>query len=420
MGSFNTTCAVSRTPILEGQKVRLFFLVWNSFDLHYSSRTKGLLSIPGMESFCYPYDLYKVIGYPLLATYKDYNNYEFEDKDIEKLTLDQIRSVYIPNTIQEGFKEKDYNRFHDFLNIEHLENMEKVQDIIHSGSLRCKTPHGVSFITNMAIHEEIYQELILKHNWKSHSGNKNYDFFYNEIKKRIDPSIPINERLSEFQRSQIEDLKEILMKNIGGKNSKGEILTEESIQNNLEKMAQKIFINDHAFENPQQDNWLFYPFKTKEDVLKNLDNKETIEKIISSWIGGRMTTIYFERFNMHFEPVLLGHQQFDFMADAQRLFDTANIVKKLVPEWTYEEYIEIETEIISKKYLSLEKMEIRIKDFFKDTDDEYINFNNIIRQIKEKNIKSYVVGDKSDFDIFTEDNDLLYQSKKGSLIYFKD
>ncbi|SOK59186.1 hypothetical protein [Yersinia phage fHe-Yen9-03] len=35
MGSFNTTCAVSNTPIREGDKVRLFFLLSHKFSYNF-------------------------------------------------------------------------------------------------------------------------------------------------------------------------------------------------------------------------------------------------------------------------------------------------------------------------------------------------------------------------------------------------
>lgn len=148
MGSFNTTCAVSRATILEGNDVRLFYVV---------SEGKSI----GKGCECYPWDNFKLIGgVGIPAKYADYNNYEFDENSLfARYIHDQIKSEYSENVSVEG---KEYNPYHDHMdvNIKDL-TWQKIQDMIHSGRLFLNGYQGEKcFVASFSIHESVYQVMI--------------------------------------------------------------------------------------------------------------------------------------------------------------------------------------------------------------------------------------------------------------------
>lgn len=148
MGSFNTTCAISRATILEGNDVRLFYVV-----------SEGVSIGKGCE--CYPWDNFKLIGgVGIPAKYADYNNYEFDENSLfARYIHDQIKSEYSENISVEG---KEYNPYHDHMdvNVKDL-TWQKIQDMIHSGRLFLNGYQGEKcFVASFAIHESVYQVMI--------------------------------------------------------------------------------------------------------------------------------------------------------------------------------------------------------------------------------------------------------------------
>lgn len=148
MGSFNTTCAISRATILQGNDVRLFYVV-----------SEGKSMGKGCE--CYPWDNFKLIGgVGIPAKYADYNNYEFDENSLfARYIHDQIKSEYSENVSVEG---KEYNPYHDHMNVK-VEDLtwQKIQDMIHSGRLFLHDFQGEKcFVAAFAIHESVYQVMI--------------------------------------------------------------------------------------------------------------------------------------------------------------------------------------------------------------------------------------------------------------------
>lgn len=148
MGSFNTTCAISRATILEGNDVRLFYVV-----------SEGKSMGKGCE--CYPWDNFKLIGgVGVPAKYADYNNYEFDENSLfARYIHDQIKSEYSENISVEG---KEYNPYHDHMDVK-VEDLtwQKIQDMIHSGRLFLHDFQGEKcFVASFAIHESVYQVMI--------------------------------------------------------------------------------------------------------------------------------------------------------------------------------------------------------------------------------------------------------------------
>lgn len=424
MGSFNTTCAISKAPILVGQEVRVFFLVWNCFDYHHSKNSKGLLSLKDMGSSCYPYDKYTVIGYPLLATYEDYNNYSFIDKDMEELTLNYIRSIYKPNVVQDGFDESDYNEYHDYLNIETIKDMKQLQDIEHSGALRVRTAHGDSFIAKMAIHEDIYQNLILKQSWKDYHSKdiKNFDFLYNHFKNQYLSEDDFMLNLSKGNQAKADFFREMLSEDIG-KEKNGKIVTEESVEMEVRKIIMRQLKSSSDDSDPYSRNdWLFHKVRPASDILKNKDNPEFAEQILKSFVGGILTNKFFFTYNLEFDSVMTSGQCYNYKTHANMLSELSDIVKNLKSRWHDEEEFTLTKEKIVQEIVSVsfKDMDSKISDWFTSTDKEYIEYQKIISNIKDNNIESFVVGDKSDFDIFAKKYEVFSDVSNGLTIVFKE
>lgn len=148
MGSFNTTCAVSRAPIREGNKVRLFYVV-----------SEGQVIGKGGE--CYPWDNFKIIGGGAIpAEYADFNNYDFdEDSLFAKYIQNYIKQEYSENISIEG---EEYNDCHDHMdvNVKDL-TWQKIQEMVRSGRLFLKDFQGEKcFVAAFVIHESVYQVMI--------------------------------------------------------------------------------------------------------------------------------------------------------------------------------------------------------------------------------------------------------------------
>lgn len=422
MGSFNTTCAISKTPIVDGQKAIVFFLVWNSHTHHYTKRTNGQFAIEEMGCTCYPYDKYKVIGYPLLGVYDDRNKYVFEDKDIEKLTLNAINQIYMKNEVKEGFKESDYNSCHDFLNIEFIEDMEMAQIMEHSGALRVKTPYGISFVAKMAIHEKIYKEMILDYSWKNYKQEIfNFSSICEKLTEKFLFGNDVYSLLEGFQLDRIERLKTRLMEKLGEKDHNENLITEDSIESELLKYANVLLSSYEESSHEERDNWRYsINSNPAKDVLAVKENPIIANKIIEAWVGGKLTNEYFLEYNMEFAPVMISGQEFDFEKDEERLRKMSEIVREIEPDCVHEESIKLEKEFIDKKYLSLKILDEKINEWIDKEEDDYIKYLSVMENIKINNIKSYIVGDGSEFDLFAQEFNLFNNEELCGMINFKD
>lgn len=166
MGSFNTTCAISHSPIRPNDKVRLLFI---ATDTHECVQT-SLDSLRKDHLFCgsnmYASDEFRVLGgISLKCTYEDYNNYELIQND--------FNSEYILNIIRKNYyfnppvvETSEYGYTPDpgasVIPAEDL-TFENIIDLANEGRLFFNESREFAkfpMVNIMAIHEAVYQSII--------------------------------------------------------------------------------------------------------------------------------------------------------------------------------------------------------------------------------------------------------------------
>lgn len=405
MGSYNRVCAVSKTPIMVGQKARVFFLVVNTFDYYYYKNDKKLFKTSLSESHCYPHENYQIIGYPLLATYQDENFYEFEDEDMVNVNLDILNKAYLPNRVHPSKKESDYNSSHDFLNIEKLENMFLVQKMIKSGSLRIMSVHGASSVVEMAIHEDIYQKLILVDGWNRGYYNDNKKDFNSIVDSMMDKYIgKDNLIISDNDKALFECSKKHLMAN----NDK----TLETVQKEYSDML-KLSGNYDTDHSPRElHNTLTY---FKQDIHRY----DFPKKIIEANLGALWTNNWFYMNNLEFHTPMTSVPDNDRNYDRhlKRNRDVSDILSQLKLPYDEGETLEIKETIVRTLTLSKTEIESKILEWFGDDGEAFEDMTTTINKIVENNISCFAIGDKSFIDTFFSDYDLIDLSiEQGTII----
>ena len=164
MGSFNSTCAVSRAPISPSDKVRLFYIISNNFteSLYPGHDPSNQTMHRGLG--CYVYDNFSTVGFPLEATYEDYGIFEVTNPEhpYAQFTLDVIKENYSPNP-KLSEDDENYSRRDDqysALPADYL-TFETINDMIREGVLYCEAgSYGKKFIGFYPVLEEVYQVLI--------------------------------------------------------------------------------------------------------------------------------------------------------------------------------------------------------------------------------------------------------------------
>ena len=392
MGSFNTTCAISRAPITESQKVRVFFLVMDTHSYHYNKREKGLFSMPQMGSHCYPWDNYKVIGYPLLATYEDCNNYEFIDKDLERLTLEAINEIYIPNEVQEGKTIEDYNKYHDYMGIEKIENMKQLQDIEHSGSLRVKSYHGTSIIAKMAIIEDVFQELIKSCSYNMDRVNYKKFSTFEEYKQELWNKVKDPEELMKESDPTFDALKKIIKEKSKDKKEYEEKISR-MMEFKIENVLRKMFEEQAVYN----------------DVISyhlSQESMEVKERIIEAWVTFKWITNFMYAYNMEYAPAITSGQCYDFQDHARMLDKMSEIISNLRRPYD-DETLKIKREKNQRLSISLKELEEKINDWYSPQDQTYQDYLKIKKLIENENIESVDLEGSCEVSQFLINNDLL-------------
>lgn len=379
MGSFNTTCAVSKAPIRRGQKARVFFLIMNTFEHHYNLSQKGLFSSILQGFQCYPWDSFKVIGYPLVGSYQDYNQYEFEDKYLEDLTLSIINKFYIPNTIQEGKTEKDYNTYHDHLNIDQISDMKQLQDMEHSGALRVKSPHGVSIIAKMAIHEEVFQQLI-----------KTSIFEFNHIEYGLNYS---HEQYSKYLLDILNN-KEQLIKN---STETDPLFLDFLIKDKLNEF----FRHEGLLQN--------YP-----NLILSCQDEDNKEKLLQSHVDFIWTAKFFQKYSFDFLPAFSSGQ--DIPDHSNMLKSLSHIVENLKSDYDDEETITLHKEVSEKISISLAELDEKFNSWYND-EENLTNYANFVNEIKNNGIEFINLEEKNKITEFLFDYNIV--KIDTGIIYFK-
>lgn len=431
MGSFNTTCAISKSPILYGQKAYVFFLVYDSFDTYYQLKEKNFFSNSFNGSSNKECEHFSIIGYPLLATYKDYNIYEFEDKDLELLTLNNIKKIHIPNTKSDGFN--GYNNCHDYLDVDDINDMEQLQKIEHSGSLRVKTYNGISFISKMAIHKDIYEKIILKHT-ENHCYLK-----YNELKHNInlnklqDFLIKLNNHnnksIDEIFNSLNESNKRFIMfnikwleNNLDKTDKKGNLITKEYIK----KEKEYLILNSIKSSFFYDDNlkFIYSLDQYNKNYEENQHNDFIKLKIIKKFSELYIMSLWFNHYNFEFIPVIIGSNDSNYEDHYNMFLKLSNIIASLDSYNNNEECLEYENliEFKIKKRILIKNIEKTFFDWFGRNKEEYDESEKIffyyLNLIKNGDIKSFEIGDESEIDLFFKENNLISNFKDGDIIEF--
>tara|TARA_B100000700_G_C15063470_1_gene867704 strand:- start:2708 stop:3940 length:1233 start_codon:yes stop_codon:yes gene_type:complete len=410
MGSFNTTCAISKTPITEGQKVRVFFLVMDVFSMNYSKDRKNLFTNILTGTGCYPWEDFKIIGYPLLGTYEDYNKYAFDNKEMEQLTLEIINKIYIPNEVSEGKNLNDYNKYHDYLNIPKIKNMEKLQEMESSGALRVKTFGGTSIIVKMAIHEDIFQKLILESNYKIKYNEKEKTFVeaLNYYKEQLNNNLKVN--ITSEQEEKYEEYKKTIK--------------EQNYPNNQEKEILYYLSKEMGIKKDLVDSEISREYIYKNDINYHLSENEFKEDILKEWLHTIWTAKWFSQYNFQFLPVITSGQFVDYNDNASMLNKLSNIVSDLDSKFN-DDVLSLKKVYEKRQELSLSNMDKKFREWFSNFDKKYTpkgfldSYQEFKDYIKDNNVSYFEIGENSLIGDFLKKYEILDPDEKG-IIYIID
>lgn len=397
MGSFNTTCAISNTPILEGDEVRLFLLASNVYYIKPDLKRTGLFQ--GSPS--YPWDNFTVIGgFPLKAKYADYNKYAIDEESIEaRIIMSNLRQSYVMQTREEG---KEYTGWvEDYFDIPASDlTWELVFEMQHYSCfwLRGYADYNYPYLGIMAIHESVYQ-LMLDEEYEEYIGypegldyrsdyhpytTVNFNILLEkELKRDLDAEKA--EKAKEFRKYFEDEL------------DNGEI-TEEKVQERTMIMAESSIMDRDSHK-------MHYAYNTRSiynDIVRCVTkyNEKNPDKAIELDLTAIRTlefeAMYFvtrmnER-NMVFCPTILSGQTHDRVADSIFLKKVAEAVGALSAEYENEEHIETKKITTTWQEVTVPQIVERLTDWYDDKElDEHLNY-----------IKS-LIGD-NDVVIITKDD----------------
>ncbi|AGN30312.1 hypothetical protein VPFG_00314 [Vibrio phage nt-1] len=421
MGSFNTTCAISRTPINEGDEARVFFLIMQANDIQRSIEEKQFSNIM-MGCGCYPWDNFKIIGYPLKGKYADYNRYEFEDQQMSDEVLRLINKIYMPNRVTEGKELSDYNSYHDYMEIDEIESMHELQDMEHSGALRVESYFGPTAIVKMAIHEEIYQELIISGEmttgWGEDAKTKTFEQEVQELYERHaaagdkDPLSPDDRKLIDETRADM-----YAKADAGEADADGKIITREIVDKMIERFENMLARKTDYYDPFDRAEWSerTYPVRS----MQESDDNEFIRKLAEGHIGLKWTALWFQANNYEFGPAITSGQWGDRLAEAERLRKLADIVESKVPEYYYEEHIPVRKERTVRLVMKRSELVESYTDWYGEDADEMAELQEAIDSMKEQS--SFKVGDENcKMAQFLASNECIMEgeAKDGDMIEF--
>jgi hypothetical protein len=387
MGSFNTTCAVSNTPILEGDEVRLFLLASSKLYVKTDVKKTGLAH--GCQ--CYPWDDFQVIGgFPLKAKYADYDNYEVDEESIEaRFIMMKLRQNYVMQTREEG---KDYRGgwAEDFLDIPASDLTWKlVFDMHHrecfwlSGYADINTP----YLGIMAIHESVYQ-LMLDEIHEVYIGypdgvgydsdfhpyeNRNFQIsLQKELSRNLDIELALASK--EYYEYFQDDMK-------SGK------ITEDEMHTRALRMASRRVHERASYK-------MHYAYDTTTiyadivDAVTDFNAKNpdrAVELDLTAIRTLEHEAIYFnERMqarNLMYRPIMISGQDHDRAADSAFLHKVANAISVLDAEWEEDEHVLTEKFTASWQELTVPKIVERLQYWYEGEEqlEEHLSYiNNLI------------------------------------------
>ncbi|SOK58651.1 Phage protein [Yersinia phage fHe-Yen9-04] len=387
MGSFHTTCAVSNTPIREGDKVRLFFLVSHQFSYRYDPLRHSISN--GCQ--CYPHDDFTVIGgISLEAEYSDYNTYSFDQESIYARYIRYIiKRDYAMNVSEEG---KEYNEYHDHMDISKDDlSWGKIQDMIHSGRLFINSyGSNLPFVATMAIHESVYQ-IMLNEPFERYVGypdGMNYSSDFNpyetvdfknllEVELTKDNSIEVNKRIAEMmellkdkfetepekEAETLEMVKRMVKRELGSRRDNGYEYAYSALSplEELRELAEK---NESADEDHRV---VLTPFTDSDLVAKTFEGR---------FFDGRMYT-----HNIMYRPIMTSGQEHDLTSDGIFWMKVGAALMTLNDQWESEEHFSTKKYSEQWQEMTYDTLVIGIKDWYEETDVEYIDFMTSLEEL---------------------------------------
>lgn len=377
MGSFNTACAITGTPIIPGQKVKLFVIIQNG---NYKGPMIG-------GSLCYPWDLYNIVGLPMNAEYADYNNYEMDDSEqwVVEGNLKLIKEKYVMNVVEEGKTIDDYNKYHDHMNVpkESL-NWEVVEEMIHSDRLFMSNWRGKAIVHLMAIPVEVYDVLmqgsfeIWGDKVTLHGVQEFTDYKWNKFKDKL------NEE-GEDVKAHREILTERLGQTITPRNGEPYLMTQEKLEQMMDAFKERFSFRDLD----DRMEWVNDPylirdtFGVKEETLKRLYEMQ--------FLAGQFMT-----YNHVIRPTMLSGQEWDFKGQGEYLIKLGHAVQTMKYKHSEEFPIQKITKVDISYELKLSELESTAKDWFTDHDKIDAEIATIKSDAGDKDVFEVLIDYKSE------------------------
>lgn len=376
MGSFNTTCAISHTPIRDGDAVRLFFLKSNSDDHN------------GFE--CYPHDNFQIVGgIALKATYADYNNYEFDEDSVEaKYILSLLKEEYLENVPEPGVK---YNEYHDHMSIK-VEDLdfETIQNMTHSGRFFVrKYGKEKGYIATMAVHESIFNVVQAK-SYENHEFDDNRNSIYttftleDEIAKEIASQTAMT--YEQCFKIEYEKVLERHKDKLGGEDSEKILeLVERLAEFAAEEKVSGLYDSDsHRYEyivnrrNPVKYMARFLREQKKleseeyDDVeAHNIQlSLEELESVVRPVCEVRFFNIGMYTYNLMYRPIMTSGQEHDLPAHAQFLHEMADAISMIPSPWGDDESIATKIHKELWQEVTLTQLKARYDEWYDDEADK--------------------------------------------------
>lgn len=410
MGSFHTTCAVSHSPIREGDKVRLFFLASQpncyKFDPLRDSLNKGCQ--------CYAWDDFRVIGgISLEATYSDYNTYEFDQESIfARYIRWTIRSNYAMNVPVEGQK---YNEYHDHMNVPVDDlDWEKIFDMQHSGRLFLKGygSDPLPFVGIMAIHESVYQ-IILNEPFEVYVGREDCN---DNPYKTVNFESALAKKMATDDQAVLNELAEELKQYY-----KDDGWTEEKINEISLKMAQ------HRLDSISENYNLKYaynknktPYAELRELLNHNNKKDaddetkvdlgdvTLDDIKAKVYEGEYFNARFDDRHFMYRPLMTAGQEHDLVRDGIFWSKVSAAIGSIGSQWEAEEHVVTRKYSTSWQETSVSEIMELITEWYGEEYEEVIEYKNLFDELLKDKEKVIILAEDLDKPEFKAISSLIW------------
>lgn len=349
MGSFNTACAITGTPIITGQKVKLFVIVQNG---NYRGPVVG-------GSLCYPWDLYNIVGLPMNAAYADYNNYEIDESDnwVVEGNLKLIKEKYVMNVVEEGKTIDDYNQYHDHMNVA-KESLDwgVVEDMIHSDRLFMRNWRGKGIVHLMAIPVEVYNTL-MQGSFEIWGDNVTLNGCEEFVAYKL---AKFKEKFDE-QSAELEERRKTIAERVGQtitpKEGEPYVFTQAMADDLIAAFCDRLAFRDLD----DRMEWMDDTYGIR-DVFGSEEKSMKLLYEIQFMAGQFMT------YNHVIRPAMLSGQEWDFKSHGEYLIKLGHAVQTMRYRDEEEFPIQKITKVETTYELKFSELESKAKEWFDDHD----------------------------------------------------